>query len=228
MTGPRVRPSRAAAKPRAAAAPARPNVAAMPAKPKALPAARKPKAAPTPAPSARQDDSAPAAGVEPAQTGVSLYLVRHADAGDPATWVGDDADRPLSKKGRRQARRLARLLKDLDVRADVVLTSSKVRAADTAKAIGRATGTKATTDERLTLDFGCDELASLVAGLGAAVASAVLVGHDPDFTAALSWLVGAPVPMRKGALALVDLPDREVGPGRGSLRWLLPPDAVAG
>ena len=56
----------------------------------------------------------------------------------------------------------------------------------------------------------------------------VLVGHDPDFTHLVSWLVGASVTMRKGALARVDLADRTVSAGRGSLRWLLPPDAVAG
>ena len=37
---------------------------------------------------------------------LELYFLRHADAGDPMTWPGDDADRPLSKKGRRQAKRL--------------------------------------------------------------------------------------------------------------------------
>ena len=30
-----------------------------------------------------------------------LYLLRHADAGDPMAWSGDDADRPLSPKGKR-------------------------------------------------------------------------------------------------------------------------------
>ena len=32
----------------------------------------------------------------------------------------------------------------------------------------------------------------------------------------------------KGALVLIDLDDRAVGAASGSLRWLLPPDAVAG
>jgi phosphohistidine phosphatase len=222
-------PARARAKPatRAGAATAKPKATATAAKakPKAVAAPAKPVAAP-----AAEAKPVVAASPETATgpTTFSLYFVRHADAGDPTTWVGDDADRPLSKKGRRQARRLGQLLKDLDVRADVVLTSSKIRAADTAKPVGKALGTKAVTDERLTVDFGRDELSALVAGLDAEVHGAVLVGHDPDFTTLLSWLVGASVPMRKGALALVDLPDREVGPGRGALRWLLPPDAIAG
>ena len=37
------------------------------------------------------------------QAVLELHLLRHADAGDPMTWSGDDADRPLSPKGERQA-----------------------------------------------------------------------------------------------------------------------------
>jgi 8-oxo-(d)GTP phosphatase len=36
-----------------------------------------------------------------------LLLVRHADAGDRGAWVGEDRDRPLSLRGRAQARVLA-------------------------------------------------------------------------------------------------------------------------
>jgi len=158
---------------------------------------------------------------------LTLYLLRHADAGDPMAWTGDDAERPLSKKGRRQAKRLARHLKDLDVQPDSILTSPKVRASATAKIVGRGVSRKPVVDERLTIDFGSEALAGLVAGLDASTGSVMLVGHDPDFTDAVSWLLGAPVSMRKGALAVVDLPEREVGAGRGLLRWLLPPDAVA-
>src|SRR5881409_2680088 len=39
-----------------------------------------------------------------------VLLVRHARAGDRATWVGDDAVRPLDAKGEKQAKRLAKTL----------------------------------------------------------------------------------------------------------------------
>lgn len=172
-----------------------------------------------------------AAGDVPADAGpraLTLYLLRHADAGDPMAWTADDADRPLSKKGRRQAKRLARHLKDLDVKPDSILTSPKVRAHATAKIVGRALSRKPVADERLTIDFGAEALAALVGGLGPDAASVMLVGHDPDFSDAAAWLVGAPIAMKKGALAAIELPEREVAAGRGLLRWLLPPDALAG
>jgi len=72
---------------------------------------------------------------EAAPLPLSLLLIRHADAGDSATWEGDDAVRPLSRKGRRQSKRLGALLDDLGVRPDVLLTSPRVRAAETAKLV---------------------------------------------------------------------------------------------
>jgi 8-oxo-dGTP diphosphatase len=38
---------------------------------------------------------------------MKLYLVRHAHAGDRAAWDGADRERPLSRKGRRQADAIA-------------------------------------------------------------------------------------------------------------------------
>lgn len=159
---------------------------------------------------------------------LTLYLLRHADAGDPMAWTGDDAERPLSKKGRRQAKRVARHLKDIAVKPDSILTSPKVRALATAKIVGRAVNRKPVVDERLTIDFDAEALTGLIGGLEADAASVMLVGHDPDFSDAVAWLVGAPIAMSKGALAAIDLPEREVAAGRGLLRWLLPPDALAG
>jgi 8-oxo-dGTP diphosphatase len=46
---------------------------------------------------------------------VTVYLVRHAAAGRRSSWTGDDDQRPLSKAGRRQARRLVDVLDAADV-----------------------------------------------------------------------------------------------------------------
>jgi phosphohistidine phosphatase len=178
-----------------------------------------PASEPAPSPVAAED----AARIVP----VELYLLRHADAGDPMAWAGDDAERPLSKKGRRQAKRVARLLRDLGFHPDVVITSTRVRAVQTARPVAKATGVDMLTDERLSGGFGGAELGELLRQLGAGISRVVLVGHDPDFSGLASFLVGARVAVAKGALVRIDLEDRRVGAGAGSLRWLLPPDAVA-
>ena len=66
---------------------------------------------------------------------IELYLLRHADAGDPMAWQGPDAARPLSGKGERQADRLGRFLAGIGFTPDAIITSPKVRAAQTAEGV---------------------------------------------------------------------------------------------
>ena len=51
---------------------------------------------------------------------VTIYLIRHAKAGDRDTWLDDDRLRPLSGRGHRQARLLVDLLQRRDVRSRAV------------------------------------------------------------------------------------------------------------
>lgn len=151
-----------------------------------------------------------------------LYLLRHADAGDPARWIGDDADRPLSAKGLRQAGRLAALLQALDWRPDVVLTSPRRRAAETAEIVAAALKLSPRLDGRLGEPFGGEELQEILAS-DLDAGRLLLVGHDPDFSDLASSLTGAAIHLRKGSLVRIDL---EPGAASGVIRWLLPPDAV--
>ncbi len=104
---------------------------------------------------------------------MDLFLWRHADAGDPIAGP-DDLQRPLSTKGRRQARRMAVWL-DRQLPADArVLVSPSRRTRETAQALGRpcqvveALGPGASADELLACAGWPDR--------GAAV---LLVGHQP-------------------------------------------------
>ena len=69
---------------------------------------------------------------------IALHLLRHAHAGDPERWHGDDAERPLSEKGRRQSERLGRLLAGVDEAPDLFISSPKVRARETAELVAAA------------------------------------------------------------------------------------------
>jgi phosphohistidine phosphatase len=157
-------------------------------------------------------------------TEFSLFLLRHAHAGNPDSWTGDDAARPLSDRGKDQARRLGKLLAQRGVVPDTILSSPKVRARQTANIVGDALGVGVTSDDRLAESFDLDSLAELMAGVGSG--SLMIVGHDPDFSEMLATLVGATdMPMRKGAIARIDLAV-PIGPGCGVLRWLLPPELL--
>jgi 8-oxo-dGTP diphosphatase len=60
---------------------------------------------------------------------MTLYLVRHAKAGDRSRWPGDDTLRPLSKSGRAQADALATRLAPLGIAR--VVSSPALRCRET-------------------------------------------------------------------------------------------------
>jgi len=153
-----------------------------------------------------------------------LHLLRHAHAGDPEKWTGPDEKRPLSKRGLRQAERLAAFLADHGVQVDLLLTSPKLRASQTADSVAEALSLKPRIDERLAGSLDIARIDGLIRD--ADVTNVMLVGHDPDFSSLLAELCGAQaLAMRKGALATLDVP-RPIRPGEASLRWLVPPDLL--
>ena len=124
-----------------------------------------------------------------------LWLLRHGDAADGSP----DAERPLTDKGEEQSRAAGRALKRLGVRPSACLTSPKVRAADTARLACEELGVDPQHEPKLA--GGPFDPEALAAGLGEDV---LLVGHDPDFSAAVHSLTGAQVRMKKGGLAAIE------------------------
>jgi len=136
-----------------------------------------------------------------------IWLLRHGDAADGSP----DAERPLTERGVAQSRAAGAALAALGVKLDACLTSPKVRARDTARMVcERLDGMDPVEDERLAGGpFDPHELADEHGE------NVLLVGHDPDFSAAVHRMTGAQVRMRKGGLAGVE---------KGELKVLLGPD----
>ncbi len=158
----------------------------------------------------------------------SLHLLRHAHAGDRTRWHGDDGVRPLSEKGRRQAEQVAKLLGRMDDAPDLFITSPLVRARETAEIVAEALKVEMVVDGRLAGPLDPDVLAEILLAAGPAERPCI-VGHDPDFSELLGELVGTgAIPMRKGALARVDFAGPIPAAGRGTLRYLVPPELLPG
>jgi len=124
-----------------------------------------------------------------------IYLLRHGDAEDGA---GDDAARRLTTKGTRQADTAGRALIALNAGIEVCLTSSKMRAAETAQRACRALEIEPETAPELR-GGGFDAL-HLAAGRG----ETLLVGHEPDLSNEVARVTGAAIKLRKGGLAVLD------------------------
>ncbi len=76
---------------------------------------------------------------------MSVYLVRHAHAGDRLKWTGDDRLRPLSEKGWKQAEALADLLAGVER----VLSSPYLRCRQTVEPLAARIGTTIVDEPRL-------------------------------------------------------------------------------
>lgn len=81
-----------------------------------------------------------------------LYLVRHAKAGSRVDWRGDDRLRPLSGKGRTQAKLLADRLATLAT--GTLVSSPYLRCVETLQPLAERLDGAVATDERLAEDTG--------------------------------------------------------------------------
>ena len=151
-----------------------------------------------------------------------LWLLRHGEAEQHGT--RPDPERRLTDRGIEQARNAGVVLASLGLQFLAVLTSPKVRAAETARLAAVAWGGEPEAYAPLASGFDAqDALAALAAYAGSEEDGRLLVvGHEPDFSSTVAELTGGRVDFKKGGVAGV----RVVG-GRGELIALLRPSELA-
>ncbi len=76
-----------------------------------------------------------------------IYLLRHTKAGSSAMWSGPDEERPLTRRGRRQARRLVERFRGLEIA--LIVSSPFVRCVQTVEPLARARGLEVETAAEL-------------------------------------------------------------------------------
>lgn len=161
-----------------------------------------------------------------------LYLLRHAKSSwdDPAL---RDRDRPLAPRGRKAAKRVGRWAGKHDVRPQLVVCSSAVRARQTLERVLPGLGEPAVWIEVTLYAAAADTLLGRVQALPAEVDEAMLVGHNPGLMD-LALLLAAPGSNRKraranvptGALVELEIDARrwaDVEPGRAHMANLVVP-----
>ena len=148
---------------------------------------------------------------------MELYFLRHGEADWPE-WKKSDDERPLTKRGKREMRDVAKFLDRLKVRPNLIVTSPLPRAAQTAEIAADYLKAKLRKDELLAPGFGPSKLRTVLKRHRARVL--MLVGHEPDFTQVISELTGASLKLSKAGVALVDL---DAESEEGKLLWLFPP-----
>jgi len=125
-----------------------------------------------------------------------LLVMRHAKSDRDAA-VERDFDRPLEKRGRKDAPRMARWMKRRGCVPDRVVASPAARARETAERVVEELGlpdAAVAWEERL-YDASLGDLLSVLADAPAGAARVLLVAHNPGLEDLVVRLGGAPVPM---------------------------------
>jgi phosphohistidine phosphatase len=139
-----------------------------------------------------------------------VYFLRHGRSASQLTWTEDDGLRPLTEEGIEGMRREAATFAALGVKPDVIITSPLTRARQTAEIVAESMGMseELVEDERLAPGFDSVRLAKIIDDYPNAE-SIMVVGHEPDMSAAVSKLIGGGrLQLKKGGLATVEVVER--------------------
>jgi phosphohistidine phosphatase len=166
---------------------------------------------------------------------MDLYIIRHAIAVEPGTpGYKDDSQRPLTEKGSQRMVSIARGLKNLEVRFDVILSSSYLRAIETAnimiKVLKMQKSQLAISENLEPMGFP-DQLIGEINENYSNLDSIAMVGHEPNLSALISLLVaGDPalsINMKKGGVCHLSA-DNLIHERRATLEWLMMPKHLIG
>lgn len=157
-----------------------------------------------------------------ARTG-TIFLLRHATAGDRATFKGNDSARPLTKKGRRQATAIAEALAGCGI--ERIYTSPYARCVETVRPLAKATGAKIREHDALSEGPDVDAAYALVDDLVGY--NVVLCSHGDVIPAVINRMMWAGLTLEsrfycsKGSIWEVDLAG-----GRFTTARYVPPPKV--
>jgi phosphohistidine phosphatase len=166
---------------------------------------------------------------------MNLYIIRHAIAVEPGTpGYKDDSQRPLTERGSERMVNIARGLKALDVRFDLILSSPHVRATETARILVKVLKmdkTQMVLSENLEPMGFADQLIGEINEKYSNLDSIAVVGHEPNLSSLISLLVaGDPalsINMKKGGVCHLTA-DNLLHERRATLEWLMMPKHLIG
>lgn len=156
--------------------------------------------------------------------------MRHGPAGTREEFANtgeSDDHRPLTPEGKRQFAKVARGLRRIVPRIDLLATSPLTRAHQTAEILGERFGVSLVETETLRPDAAYARFASWIKKSTTADLVAI-VGHEPHLSGLTAWLIGdaaARIELKKGGACLVRF-DRVAQRGAGTLRWLVQPSVL--
>src|SRR5436853_2016192 len=127
-----------------------------------------------------------------------LYFLRHGEADWP-NWDRPDDDRPLTEKGRKEMRKVAKFVRALDVPLEEIVSSPLPRAYQTAEIMAERFSLQVREDELLGHGFSVSALKEILDKHP--VDTLMIVGHEPSFTEVIGELTGGNCKLSKAGIA---------------------------
>jgi phosphohistidine phosphatase len=118
-----------------------------------------------------------------------LYLIRHAKSSKDITGI-KDRERPLNKRGKKEARYIGKHLKERGITAQALYSSPAKRAFDTARAIARKIGFPRKKIEVVDALYysNIPKILKVIKNIDDTVGSAIIFGHNPEFLNLVNYL----------------------------------------
>jgi phosphohistidine phosphatase len=117
-----------------------------------------------------------------------LFIIRHAKSSWKETGL-DDFDRPLNKRGLRNAPAMAKRLYGQNISPDCILSSPAVRAKTTAKALAQGVGYKnKILYEKDIYEAGLETLLHVINKIDKKYRCVFLIGHNPGLNMLVEYL----------------------------------------
>ena len=122
----------------------------------------------------------------------TLLILRHAKSSWKFSDLADH-DRPLNKRGKRDAPKIGNLLKEKDLVPDIIISSTAVRAEKTAKMVAKASKYKDEDDVALSDSLytaGPDAYIDVLTNLQNKYNTVLVIGHNPGLEELVKILSG--------------------------------------
>jgi phosphohistidine phosphatase len=135
-----------------------------------------------------------------------LLILRHAKSSWKYPELADH-DRPLKKRGKRDAPRMGRLIEAEGLIPDKIISSTARRARDTAEAVAETCNYNGEIEFRREFYFsGYESFLTMLGELPDMNQTVMVVGHNPDLEELLDTLTGQYERLPTAALAQIKLP----------------------
>jgi phosphohistidine phosphatase len=134
----------------------------------------------------------------------TLLILRHAKSSRKKPVA--DHDRPLNKRGKSDAPRMGKVLRDADLRPDLIISSTAMRAQKTAAAVAQHSGYPGAVELSPDLYLaGPEGYRRVLRGVPDDFRRVLVIGHNPGLEMLLESLTGSSETLPTAALAQVRL-----------------------